>query len=62
MIELTIADMFLLGWAIVATLGWMKNKETVKDANKFIHVILNDKTAREGILKQHEEFMRQREE
>jgi hypothetical protein len=61
MIELTIADMFLLGWAIVATLGWMKSNDNLRGASNLIHVLLNDKTAREGILKHHEEFMRQRE-
>jgi hypothetical protein len=59
--EITIADLFLLIWAIVATIGWHKHKEDSKAARAFIHIFLNDKGAREEILAQHDAYMAKKE-
>ena len=55
MIEFSIADMFLLGWAIVATVAWHKARQEEKMVKHFAVMILKDKKAREELTAKFEE-------
>lgn len=53
MIELTIADMFLLGWAIIATMYALKYKELHMKADIALHRIITDVNTREMVLRDY---------
>ena len=47
MIEMTVADMFLLTWAILASAFALRFYEQDKAKDKFVHVLINEKDARD---------------
>jgi len=47
MIEMTVADMFLLTWAILASAFALRFYEQDKAKDRFVHVLINEKDARD---------------
>lgn len=60
--EITIADLFLFGWAVIATVGWHKYKEDEAKAKMIIHALINHKELRESVVAAHDEFVSRMEE
>jgi hypothetical protein len=55
MIEVTLTDMFLLGWAAVMTLFYFKKNSELNSLKMFIHILLTDKEARDRFVRMHEQ-------
>lgn len=58
MIELSYIDLALIAWAALATAAWLTARDDSRMAKKMLRAMIEDKDAREQILKAHEEFMR----
>ena len=58
MIEITLTEMALLLWAFGMTALWMHAREDARVSKKMLRLFIENKDAREQIIKAHEEFMR----
>ena len=58
MIEISLTEIVLLVWAGVATASWLNAREDARVGRHILKLFIENKDAREQILKAHEEFMR----
>ena len=58
MVEISLTELVLLLWAGLATASWLNAREDAKVSRKMLALFIENKDAREQILKAHEEFMR----
>lgn len=61
MIEVTITEVALFAWAIIATGAWLRTKEKNKAAEFFIRALLEDEELRDTILADYKKFTAKRE-
>ena len=62
MIEITLTEIVLIVWAGLATAAWLSAREDARVSRKVLVLFIEDKNAREQIIKAHEEFMRRKGE
>ena len=53
------AELFLMGWAVVATIGYFKTKAEMEVAKKMLMHFIRDAKAREQIVGQWEAFKKE---
>lgn len=58
MIEFSFESFVLMVWAGLATASWLHARDEARVARKMLALFIENKDAREQILKAHEEFMR----
>lgn len=58
MIEITLTEMALFVWAGLATASWLNSREEARVARKMLLLFIENKEAREQVLKAHEQFVR----
>ena len=58
MIEITFTEMVLLAWAVFATAAAFKYKDEVRMVKRVLVTFVENKEARDQMLKAHEEFIR----
>jgi hypothetical protein len=58
MIEITLTEMALIAWAVLATAAAFKYKDDARTAKRMLTIFIENKDAREQLLKAHAEFMR----
>jgi hypothetical protein len=58
LIEITASDMFLLLWAIVATLAYFKAKNEEKKTNFLLAILFDNPSERNSIFTQYDEAKR----
>ena len=58
MIEITFTEMVLLAWAVFATAAAFKLRDEARSARRMLIVFIENKDAREQLLKAHDNFMR----
>ena len=58
MIEISLTEIVLLVCSGVATASWLNAREEARVARKMLALFLENKDAREQIIKAHEEFVR----
>lgn len=58
MIEISLIDIALMVWAGLATAAWLSAREDARVSKKMLVLFIENKDAREQIVKAHEEFMR----
>lgn len=61
MIEFSFTELALLVWAALATASWLSAREDARMAKKILRLFVEDKDAREQMLKAHEKFMQEQE-
>lgn len=61
MIEISLTEMVLFVWAGLATASWLHAREEARVAHKLLLLFIENKEAREQLLKAHEEFVRKKE-
>ena len=61
MVEVSLTEIAMLVWAGLATAAWLSAREDARIAKKMLHLFIENKDAREQIVKAHEEFMRKQE-
>lgn len=57
MIEITMTEIFLLAWAGLATAAWLSAREESRVVKKLMVHFIENKEAREQLLKAHAEFV-----
>jgi len=57
MIEITFTEMVLLAWAVLATAAAFKYKDDARAMKRMLVVFVENKEARDQLLKAHKEFM-----
>ena len=62
MIEISLTELVLLGWAVLATASWLHARDDARMSKHVLRLLLDDPEAREQIIKAHEEFMRKQGE
>ena len=62
MIEISLTEIAMLVWAGLATAAWLNAREDARVSRKMLTLLIEDKNAREQIIKAHEEFMRRKGE
>ena len=60
MIEITLTEMVLFAWSILATAAAIKYKDEARAIKRMLVVFVENKEAREQLLKAHKEFMEER--
>lgn len=58
MIEFSFIDLGLIAWASLATASWLSAREEARVGRKLLLLFIENKEAREQVIKAHEEFMR----
>ena len=58
MIEISLTELGLFVWAGLATASWLNAREEARVAHKLLKLFIENKEAREQVLKAHEEFVR----
>mgnify|MGYP003334666436 CR=1 FL=1 len=59
MIEISLTEIVFLVWAGLATAAWLSAREDARIAKKMLHLFIENKDAREQIIKAHENFVRE---
>jgi hypothetical protein len=59
MIEITFIEIVLFTWAVLATAAAFKLKEEVRAMRRLMQLFVENKSAREQLVKAHEEFMKE---
>ena len=59
MIEITFIEIVLFAWAVVATAAAFKFREEVFVGRRMFQLFVENKEAREQLLKAHAEFMKE---
>ena len=60
--EVSFENVILMIWAGLATAAWLHARDDARMAKKMMMLFIENKEAREEILRAHERFMRQREQ
>lgn len=58
MIEITLTEMALFIWAVATTALWIRARDDAKTSKRFLILFIENKDAREQMIKSHDEFMR----
>jgi hypothetical protein len=58
MIEFTFAELWLLAWAILATVGFFNAKHEARAARTMLKAMIESKEIRDGIVAKYEEMER----
>lgn len=58
MIEITLTEIVLIVWAGIATAAWLSAKDDARVSKKMLRLFIENKDAREQILKAHAEWAR----
>jgi hypothetical protein len=59
MIEITLTEMVLLVWAALATAATFKYRDEARAVKRVLVMFVENKEAREQLLKAHAEFMKE---
>jgi hypothetical protein len=59
MIEITFTEMVLLAWAVLATAAAFKYKDDARAMKRMLVIFVENRDAREQLIKAHEEFMKE---
>jgi hypothetical protein len=59
MIEITFTEMVLVAWAVLATAGAFKYKDDARSMKRMLSLFIENKEARDQLIKAHEEFMKE---
>ena len=62
MIEISLTEIVFLVWAGLATAAWLSARDDARVSRKMLALFIENKDAREQIIKAHEEFMRKQGE
>ena len=62
MIEISLTELVFLVWAGLATAAWLNARDDARVSRKMLALFIENKDAREQIIKAHEEFMRKQGE
>jgi hypothetical protein len=57
MIEVTLIEMVLFAWAVLATAAAIKYKDEARASKRMLVIFVENKEAREQLLKAHAKFM-----
>lgn len=57
MIEISLTEIILLAWAVLATASWINARDDARVAKKILVHFIENKEAREQMLKAHAEFV-----
>ena len=57
MIEFSVTEIVLMLWAVLATASWLHAKDDARVAKKLLVHFIENKEAREQMLKAHAEFV-----
>ena len=60
MIEITLTEMVLFAWAVLATAAMFKYKDEARSLKRMMVVFIENKDAREQLITAHAEFMKER--
>jgi hypothetical protein len=60
MIEVTFIEVVLFAWAVLATAATFKYKDEAREMKRVLVLFVENKEARDQMLKAHEEFMKER--
>jgi hypothetical protein len=59
MIEITFIEIVLFAWAVLATAAAFKFREEVRAMRRMMQLFVENKSARDQLVKAHEEFMKE---
>jgi hypothetical protein len=59
MIEITFIEIVLFTWAVLATAAAFKFREEVRAMRRLMQLFVENKGARDQLVKAHEEFMKE---
>ena len=59
MIEITFIEIVLFAWAVLATAAAFKFREEVRAMRRLMQLFVENKGARDQLVKAHEEFMKE---
>jgi len=59
MIEINFIEIVLFAWAILATAAAFKLREEVRSMRRLMQMFIENKGARDQLVKAHEEFMKE---
>lgn len=59
MIEVTFTEMVLFAWAVLATAAAIKYKDEARTIKRMLVTFVENKEARDQLLKAHEQFMKE---
>ena len=57
MIEISLTEIVLLAWAAIATASWLSAREDARMGKHLLKLFIENKDAREQIIKAHADFM-----
>lgn len=60
MIEITLTEMVLLAWAVLATAAAFKYKDEARMGKRMLQVFIERKDVRDQLIAAHAEFMKER--
>ena len=60
MIEITLTEMVLLAWAVIATAAAFKYKDEARMGKRMLQVFIERKDVRDQLIAAHAEFMKER--
>ena len=61
MVEVSFENVALMIWAGLATAAWLHARDDARMAKKMLMLFIENKEAREDLLRAHAEFMRRKE-
>ena len=59
MIEITLIEMVLFAWAVLATAAMFKYKDEARSLKRMMVTFVENKEARDQLLKAHEQFVKE---
>ena len=59
MIEISLTEIAMLVWAGLATAAWLSAREDARTGARILRMFIENKEAREQIIKAHENFVRE---
>jgi len=62
MIEITLTEMVLLAWGVLATAAAFKYKDDAHSFKRMLQIFIENKGARDQLIKAHEAFMKEQNE
>lgn len=62
MIEVSMVEVLLLAWAGIATAAWLHARDDSRTARRMLMMFIENKDARDQVLKAHDEFVRRQGE
>lgn len=59
MIEISLTEIILLAWAVLATASWINARDDARVAKKILVHFIENKEARDQLIEAHAKFMEQ---